>query len=114
MRRSCTLVVFLCLVASAVLRAQSTNASLSGRITDPSKARIAGARIAAVSPGTNSRYETTSNGSGEYYLASLPPDSYRIEVDKSGFKKSIRPDVILHVQDALEIDFEMAGANQLL
>lgn len=33
---------------------------------------------------------------------------YRIEVEKSGFKKLIRPDVILHVQDALAIDFEMA------
>jgi hypothetical protein len=29
-------------------------------------------------------------------------------VEKSGFKKLIRPDVILHVQDALAIDFEMA------
>jgi hypothetical protein len=29
-------------------------------------------------------------------------------VEKTGFKKLIRPHVILHVQDALAIDFEMA------
>ena len=29
-------------------------------------------------------------------------------MEKSGFKKLVRPDVILHVQDALAIDFEMA------
>src|SRR5215813_9748979 len=107
MRRTSTLVLFLLISSTAILRAQSTNASLTGRVTDPSKARIMGARITAVSVGTNSRYETTSNGSGEYYLPNLPPSAYRIEVEKAGFKKLIKPDVILHVQDALEVDFEM-------
>ena len=48
------------------------------------------------------------NGAGEHTLANLPPGAYRIEVEKTGFKKLIRPHVILHVQDALAIDFEMA------
>jgi hypothetical protein len=102
-RRAVVLVV---LVVS-VLRAQSTNASLTGRITDPSKALIADAKIAAISAATNLRYETATNAGGEYSLANLPPNSYRIEIEKAGFKKLIKPDVDLHVQDALEIDFEM-------
>src|SRR5262245_35991642 len=93
---------------TSVLRAQSTNASLTGRITDPSKAVIVDAKIAAISADTNLRYETTTNGSGQYYLANLPPGPYRLEIERSGFKKLIKPDVILHVQDALEIDLEMA------
>src|SRR5215470_17327542 len=101
-------VAFLLLVSlTPVLRVQSTNASLTGRITDPSKALIVDAKVAAVSAGTNARYETTTNSSGEYYLANLPPSTYRIEIEKSGFKKLIKLDVILHVQDALEINFEM-------
>ena len=108
MRRVFVVVALLFLMWSpSVLRPQSTNASLTGRITDPSKALIADARITAISAGTNARYETTSNESGEYYLANLPPDLYRIEIEKSGFKKLIKPDVTLHVQDALEINFEM-------
>jgi hypothetical protein len=100
----------LLLVASvpSALRAQSTSASLTGRISDPSKALIADAKIAAINTGTNVRYETTSNASGEYYLAYLRPGPYRIEIEKAGFKKLIKPGVILHVQDALAIDFEMA------
>src|SRR5262245_12100172 len=99
-------VLALLLVASfaCVLCAQSTNASLTGRITDPAKAIIPGVKIAAISSGTNVRYETTSNSSGQYYLANLPPNLYRIEIEKPGFKKLIKPDVVLHVQDALEID----------
>jgi hypothetical protein len=91
-----------------LLRAQTTNASLTGRIIDPSKAVIADAKVAAINAGTNVRYETNTNAMGEYYLANLPPGPYRIEVEKPGFKKVIRPDVILHVQDAFKIDFEMA------
>src|SRR5215469_9935797 len=101
-------VAFLFLASfTSVLRAQSTNASLSGRVTDPSKALIVDAKVAAISATTNVRYEATTNGSGEYYLANLPPGPYRIEIEKPGFKKLIKPDVILHVQDVLDIDFEM-------
>jgi hypothetical protein len=98
---------FLLLASVTCARAQSTNASLTGRVTDPAKALIVDAKVSAVSAGTNARYETTSNASGEYYLANLPPSSYRVEIEKPGFKKIVKPDVVLHVQDALEIDFEM-------
>jgi hypothetical protein len=87
--------------------AQSTNASLTGRVTDPSKALIVGAKVAAVSASTNVRYEDVTDSSGEFYLRNLLPGTYRIEVEKSGFKKLIKPDVGFHVQDALEINFEM-------
>ena len=80
---------------------------LRGRITDPSKAVILDAEVAAISASTNFRYETTTNRSGEYYLPNLPPGPYRIEVEKPGFKKVIKRDVILHVQDTLEINIEM-------
>ena len=92
---------------TVLVHAQSTNASLSGRITDPSHALISDAKVAAVNGGTNTGYETNTNSSGEYYLSNLPPGTYEIEIEKTGFKKLIKPDVILHVQDALAIDFEM-------
>ena len=84
---ACVLLIF----SSAGLRAQSTNASLTGRITDPSKGAIGDAKIAAISTATNVRYETTSNSSGDYYLTNLPPGSYRLEIEESGFKKLIKP-----------------------
>jgi hypothetical protein len=106
MRRLSVFVVLL-LASVTCVRAQSSNASLSGRIADPAKALLVDAKVRAVSAGTNVRYETTTNGSGEYHLPNLPPDTYRIEIEKSGFKKLIKPGVVLHVQDTLEIDFEM-------
>jgi len=43
---------------------------------------------------------------GQYHLVNLSSGPYRIEIKRVGFKKLIKSDVILHVQDALEIDFE--------
>ena len=91
----------------AVLRGQSINASITGRVTDPSKAVIVDAKVAAINAGTNVRHEGATNGSGEYYLTNLPPGGYRIEIEKTGFRKLIKSEVVLHVQDALDIDFGM-------
>ena len=92
---------------TTVLRAQSTSGSVTGRITDPQGALIVDASVVAVCGDTNARHVTTTNGSGQYYLASLPPGGYRIEIEKSGFKKLVKQGVFLHVQDALEIDLAM-------
>jgi hypothetical protein len=107
MRRVPALLLLLLLSSTPALRAQSTNASLTGRVTDPSHALIADAKVSATNTATNFRYETTTNSSGEYYLTNLPPGPYQIEIEKPGFKKLIKPDVTLHVQDAIELNFEL-------
>ena len=107
MRRAFILVLFFLASFTSVLRAQSTSASITGRVSDPSRAVIADVEVAAISADTNVRYKSATDGSGEYYLTNLPPGRYRIEIEKPGFRKLIKPDVTLHVQDALAIDFEM-------
>ena len=89
------------------LQAQSTNASLVGRVTDESNALIAGARVAATSSNTGTKYDALTDASGAYNLPNIPPGSYQLKVEKSGFKTLIRPDVIMHVQDKLNLDFVM-------
>jgi len=63
--------------------------------------------VVAINTGTRIHYETVTNATGSYYVTDLPPGTYRIEVEKVGFKAVIKSDLVLHVQDALEINFEM-------
>src|SRR5437868_2926211 len=94
-------------VSPEPLQAQSTTASLTGRITDPSKAVIANVKVIVINRATSVHYQSITNETGSYYVADLPPGSYRIEVEKLGFKTVIKSDVILHVQDVLDVNFEM-------
>ena len=100
-------ILFLGLLFFAELHAQSTHASLTGRVTDPKKAVITGASVTVINTGTGIHYQGITNETGEYYVTDLPPGRYRIEVEKLGFKAVIQSGVILHVQDALEVNFEM-------
>src|ERR1700731_4471161 len=100
-------ILFLGLLFFAELHAQSTHASLTGRVTDPQKAVINGASVTVINTGTGIHYQGITNETGEYYVTDLPPGRYRIEVEKLGFKAVIQSGVILHVQDALEVNFEM-------
>lgn len=109
MRRLVVLTTVFVLSLAGVVQAQSTtSALLTGRISDPSKAVISEAKVTVVNTDTNIRYESLTDKVGSYYVANLPPGMYRIEVEKLGFKTVTKPGIILHVQDALEINFEMA------
>src|SRR5260370_6682974 len=107
-RRSVPAVMFLVLLCAAVVRAQSTNATITGFVTDPQKALVAGAKVTVINMDTNLRYTSTTNDEGSYTVANLPPGNYKIEVEKQGFKSIVKPDVMLHVQDAVALNFEMA------
>ena len=86
---------------------QSTNASLTGRVTDAGRKVVTGADVRVINTGTGILYHGRTNEQGTYYVSDLPPGRYRIEIEKLGFIAVIESGVILHVQDALEVNFEM-------
>src|ERR1700685_1322899 len=92
---------------------QSTTASLTGRITDPGREVIAQATVTVFNTSTGTRYTGLTNEAGTYYVSDLPPGRYRIEVEKLGFKAVVESGIVLHVQDALEVNFEMMLGSAL-
>jgi len=88
-------------------KGQSTAASLTGRITDSHRTVIGMASVQVTNTSTGIHYHGLTNEAGIYYVSDLPPGRYRIEVEKLGFIAVIESDIILHVQDALEVNFEM-------
>jgi outer membrane receptor protein involved in Fe transport len=105
--RIATVLLLVSLLFASVAAGQSPSATLTGRVLDPSNAIITAARVKVTNQDTNEGYSSETNAEGMYVVPNLPPGPYRIEVTKAGFKALLMPDVILHVQDVVSINFTL-------
>ncbi len=80
-----TLLSIAVLLAS-VAWSQGTDAVVSGNVLDATGAAMPAAAITAVNLNTGVKTMVTSNASGVYLFAALPPGDYRISAEKEGFK----------------------------
>jgi Carboxypeptidase regulatory-like domain/TonB dependent receptor len=96
------------LLAISNLMAQSTDATITGRITDLSKAVIVGAKVVVTNVDTGMQQSTYTARDGLYDIVSVTPGTYKVEVEKTGFKTIVRPNLVLHVQDVVSVNFDMA------
>jgi Carboxypeptidase regulatory-like domain/TonB-dependent Receptor Plug Domain len=87
--------------------AQSPTGTVSGIVLDPSGSAIAGAQVLIINEATAVQYPGKANGEGYYVVPNIVPGTYRIQVSNSGFKTIIKPDIIIHVEDALAINFTL-------
>jgi Carboxypeptidase regulatory-like domain len=94
----------LCLVPSLAL-SQSTDATISGGVTDPTGNLILNANVEIANDATGVIYPAQTNGAGMYLVPILPPGHYHVQVSKRGFKTIIKADVILYVQSAVALNF---------
>lgn len=102
------IVAVACLIfCSPVSYAQNPNATVTGRVTDPTGSVVSGASVVLISIDTHLPYKAETNRDGIYRLTSLLPGIYRAEVTMSGFKTLVRDDVRLHVQDDISLDFPL-------
>lgn len=99
-------IAFLPLVLFAAFAvAQTTDATLSGGVADPSGHLILGADVAIQNDATGVIYSAKTNSSGMYLVPVLPPGHYHVQVSKAGFKTIIKADVILNVESAVALNF---------
>lgn len=92
---------------SQAIRAQSFTATLSGSVRDSSGAVIPGATVTAVNEGTNFKTAVTTSADGGFIATSLPPGAYRLEVTAPGFKKYVREEITLRVQQNLQLEIAL-------
>src|SRR5262247_3144313 len=108
-RRRLDLLLFLvwvtCLMAEPLLAGPT--ATLTGRVTDTSSAVIAGVKVEATNVETNVTFPGETNAEGLYTIPNLPPGLYRVIVQKFAFRTIVKPDVELHVQDVISLNFSM-------
>jgi hypothetical protein len=84
------------------LDAQGADAVVSGNVLDATGAAMPSAAITALNLNTGVKTMVTSNASGVYLFAALPPGDYRIDATKEGFKTLVLNQITLRTGDHLE------------
>ena len=82
-------VILLSTLLAGNIFAQSGTSSIRGTIADQQGNVLAGATVLLTSETKNLTRSQVSNDNGEYVFVALQPDTYRIEAEVAGFKKSI-------------------------
>jgi protocatechuate 3,4-dioxygenase beta subunit len=72
--------------ASFVLGQASGTTGINGTVTDLQGGVVAGATVTLSNPTKGFTRTTVTNGSGVYNFAGILPDTYTMEVEKTGFK----------------------------
>src|SRR5205085_390367 len=108
MRVISRLFVLTCALLANQAAFSQTFGAISGETRDATGAIITEATVTALNVGTNAVRTVTTNDAGGYSFPSLPPGTYTLKVEKTGFKTIVRPQIELQVQQAARVDFELA------
>lgn len=97
---------------SVYVFAQTGTSSLRGTVTDPKGAVIPGATVTISNPQTGYTRTVKSNSQGVYQFLEVPPATYRLTSDASGFATLTQANVILMVNTPamLDLGMQVAGA----
>jgi hypothetical protein len=94
--------------------AQTTAGSIVGNLTDPTGAVLPNTQVTLTNVLTDDTRLAMTNQSGFYQFVNVPPGSYRISVQKEGFKKLVREPIELQVASTIQIDLavQIGSENQ--
>src|SRR5436190_2559976 len=93
--------------------AQSTvTGGISGKVTDPAGAIIAGATVTVTNVATNTTTTATTANDGAFRVTNLQPGNYRVETTASGFGKSTAEVVVeVGVITSVDVPLTVGGAT---
>ena len=83
------------IAATFTLFAQTDRGSIEGTVKDPNGAVVPGAKVQVVNIETNSKLDFSTSELGNYLAANLPVGSYRLVVQKEGFRTVVREPILV-------------------
>jgi outer membrane receptor protein involved in Fe transport len=96
---------------SEPVRGQAVNATLLGTVTDASGAAVGNAKITITETNTGISHTSQTNESGNYVLPDLPPGTYTVTAELSGFKRASRAAIDLVVNSTERVDLVLEPGN---
>lgn len=98
--------VLLITVATVTASAQF-KASIQGTVTDESGAVVSGAAVTVTNNETQRAQRTTTNDDGFYRVTGLPPGTYTVTAELTGFKKKVLEKVVIRAEESQGINITL-------
>ncbi len=109
----CMMMALLCALPIAAL-AQTMGGSITGLISDPNGAAVAGAKVTATNTATGNQVSVDSTQAGIYAIPLLPAGPYTVTVKQTGFKTFVREGIEVRVglAEGIDIKLELGTVQQ--
>src|SRR5215471_19594361 len=96
-----------CILISAMAasaQSQATSGNIEGRVLDPKGAAVPGATVTATNQQTGFEKTTTSSDQGDFSIILLPPGSYTVRANATGFAQNEIQGVVVTVGSRTPIE----------
>src|SRR5947208_3277392 len=105
--RSSGVAFLLVLLTSVAVYAQTPSGEISGTVVDASGLAMPGVTVTLTNPATNINRVVQTNETGLYVIAAIPPGTYDLKAELSGFRTVERKGITVQVGSASRIAFTM-------
>jgi hypothetical protein len=106
--------VFLVLVLGLAGQASAQNVygSITGTVTDSSGAAISDASVVLTNLDNGEKHSIQSDSSGNYTFVNILPGRYKLEGEKTGFKKFVREPILVQIESGIRVDVALQVGSQ--
>jgi len=109
--------LFICASMVATIAATANaqfKASIAGTAKDASGALVSGATVTVTSAETGRSQKTVTGDEGFFRLSELPPGTYTVTAEASGFKKQVLENIVIHAEESqgVNITLEAGQVNE--
>jgi len=89
------------------------NGAITGTVSDPTGAVVPNATVTVTQQSTGIKRSVTTNADGAFDIPSLPPDTYNVSIEASGFKTTAQQFTLLADQQrAINVKMELGATSQ--
>ncbi len=107
----CLSLTVLVLSSTPAAQAQAVYGSIFGTVKDDTGAVIPNANITVTDVAKGTSVTAVSGASGDYLVQHLIPDTYRVDVEATGFAKSTTENVVVFADTSPKVDLQLSVAG---
>ena len=107
------LIVIVTITLATVAFGQTSRGTVTGTVTDPNGAVIAGAEVTLTSDATKLSRTTTTNTEGLYRFEAVDPGPHSMKVTATGFGEVVHTGIEVRANQTSDVPAQMAPAGQV-